>query len=443
MPGGTWITQNKVRPGAYINVVSSTMTIRMGGERGVATMPWESGWGTNEVVSITPRTNFLRVLGYEISAPEMLVVRECLKRATTLLLFRINATDGTPATATTDDGLAVTARARGARGNDLSIRIYNDLDDPEYFIVETLMDTTVVDEQRVQTKTELVHNDFVRFDFSGSPNFNPLAGLRLAGGETGDSTLSNYAEYFETIADYDFNCMGITTDDEFVKMLASSFIVRLREDEGKKCQVAIANLRADTEAVINVTNGVILGDRANTEIPPVLATAWVAGATAGARVAQSNTHSAYEGAADVYGKLDHQEIIAALLRGQFVFRQGTKERIIVEQDINSHTTFTVQKNRDFSKNMIIRVLDDIANSIREKFSENFIGRVINNEDGRATFTAVIIDYMDMLEGLGAIENFEEDDVRVERGINRDAVLAHLYVQPTDAMEKLYMIVEVV
>lgn len=44
--GGTWITQNKVLPGAYINVVSAGIASAALSDRGIATMPLELDWGT-------------------------------------------------------------------------------------------------------------------------------------------------------------------------------------------------------------------------------------------------------------------------------------------------------------------------------------------------------------------------------------------------------------
>ena len=43
--GGTWITQNKVLPGAYINVVSAGIASAALSDRGIATMPVELDWG--------------------------------------------------------------------------------------------------------------------------------------------------------------------------------------------------------------------------------------------------------------------------------------------------------------------------------------------------------------------------------------------------------------
>lgn len=434
MAGGTWTTQNKVRPGAYVNVQSNSMNVSMDGVRGVVTMPWVGGWGASEVVEVTATTNTLNLLGYGLGTTEMLTIREALKRANRILVYRVNALSGTQAEAS-GGGLSVRAKHRGVRGNDISVRVIVDIDDTDYHTVETLMDTTVVDAQRVNGASELANNDFVTFH---ATSLEPNAGLRLNGGEDGDVTTADFARYFEALDHLDFNVMALPFDDAGVKALGVAYIRRQREDEGKKCQIAVANTQADHEAVINVRNGVILGE--GTIISPHLATAWVAGATAGANVNQSNTYSVYDGAIDATEQLTNTEIIRSLQNGEFLFVKNNG-RIVVEQDINSLTTFTTERNQSFSKNRVVRVLDFISNAVRETFSTKFIGQVTNNEDGRNVLRAAIIELMTGLQEIGAIENFEVNDIIVEMGNDKDSVIVHLNVQPTDAMEKLYMKVE--
>ena len=45
--------------------------------------------------------------------------------------------------------------------------------------------------------------------------------------------------------------------------------------------------------------------------------------------------------------------------------------------------------------------------------------------------------------IEAIENFTADDITVEKGVEKQDVVIYETVQPVDAMEKLYMKVEVV
>ncbi|GJM73007.1 hypothetical protein HMSSN036_52230 [Paenibacillus macerans] len=81
--------------------------------------------------------------------------------------------------------------------------------------------------------------------------------------------------------------------------------------------------------------------------------------------------------------------------------------------------------------------------MKSNFEKNFIGKVNNDADGRNLFKASTIAYLDTLQGLGAIQNFDsQNDIEVLPGNDADSVIANLGIQPTDSMEKLYMTVTV-
>src|SRR5699024_7575693 len=117
----------------------------------------------------------------------------------------------------------------------------------------------------------------------------------------------------------DFNTMALPVNDEAVKVAGAAFIKRMREEEGKKCQLVVAGYKADNEAIINVKNGVVLAD--GTRIDAAQATAWVAAAEASAGVATSLTYKSYDGAVDVTQRYLNTDIIAALQAGEFVFTE--------------------------------------------------------------------------------------------------------------------------
>lgn len=423
MAGGNFTTQNKVRPGAYINVASNSMNRVVGATRGIVALPLVLGFGTSEITAVTSQTDFLRTLGYELNAPELLFVREALRGAATVLIGRVGGNHGVAASATSG-GFTARARYRGVRGNDITIRIVADIDMAGEFIVETFIDTTLVDSQRASAVADLQANAFI--EFSGE-TLAATAGLSLAGGSDGVTNVSHYTTYLEAMEEHEFNTMAIPTEDTTIKQLAVNFITRMR-DEGRKCQVVVADMVADGEYVINTDEAVV--------------TAWVAGVTAGAAVNESNTHRMYDGEIALQLRHVNSDIVSALESGKFVFRKRGDD-VIVEQDINSLTTFTPQRNEFFSKNRLLRVMDDIANSVKQMFSEQFIGRVTNDETGRNVFRMAVIDYLSNLQDMRAIENFDAEDIQIAAGNAKDSIVAQLYVQPVDAMEKLYMDVEVV
>ena len=434
MAGGTWQTQNKVRPGAYININSTGNVGTADSTRGVMTLPLILDFGPEKkVVEVAANTN-LTQFGYDLGDPKMLLLREALKQAATVLLYRV----GSGAKATVTEGpVTATALFGGARGNAINLVSKANVNVTGSFDVETYLAGRLIDTQTAVTVQELKANTLV--EFSGEGDLTAFS-VSLAGGTDTAPAVQDYMDYFAAIQVYDFNTMALPVTEAAIKTAGASFIKRMRDEEGKKCQLVVAGFDADHEAVINVKNGVKLED--GTVISADQATVWVAGAAAAAGVATSLTYRKYDGAVDVSQRYLNSEVIAALKAGEFVFTEKRGEAVI-EQDINSLHTFTSDKGQDFSKNRVLRVLDDIANNTKKTFEDNFIGKVNNDQDGREMFKANRITYFDSLQATGAITNFAAEDVEVVAGEAKDSILMNVAVQPVDAMEKLYMTVQVV
>lgn len=433
MAGGTWTTQNKVRPGAYINVRSNGGAGTTDSISGVVALPLALDFGPeNEVVTITASSD-LTIFGYDLNDPQLLLLREALKQAATVFVYRVGT--GGKAAATEGD-LAITARYGGTRGNAISVVSKENVNVAAAYDVETYLAGRLVDRQTVKTIEELVTNRLVNFKGSGDMTAFSVV---LENGSNTAATMNDYMSFFSKIQLFDFNTLALPVQDTVTKAAGVSFINRMRNEEGKKCQLVVAAYAANNEAVINIKNGVILSD--GTTITAEQATAWVAGATAAAGVATSLTYKKYDGAVDVTQRFLNTEIIAALENGEFVFteQRGT---VVIEQDINSLTTFTAEKSKEFSKNRVLRCLDSIANNSKKAFEDHFIGQMNNNQDGRELFKADRINYFNGLQGAGAITNFSAEDIEISAGNEKDSIVMNVKVQPVDAMEKLYMSVEV-
>jgi len=433
MAGGTWTTQNKVRPGAYVNVRSNGNVGTSDSITGVVALPLALDFGPEgEVIEINVSSDLTR-FGYDLTHEKLLLLREALKQAATVLLYRVGS--GGKAAAV-EGSLSVTALYGGTRGNDISVISKENVNITGAFDVETYLEGRLIDSQTAKTIGELSNNRLV--SFTGEGDLTAFS-IVLENGSNTAATANDYMTFFSKIQVYDFNTIALPVKDEVTKAAGASFINRMRNEEGKKCQLVVAGYAANSEAVINIKNGVVLSD--GTLISPEQATAWVAGASAAAGVATSLTYKAYDGATDVTQRYLNSEIITSLQNGEFVFTEK-RGSAVVEQDINSLRSFTTEKSRDFAKNRILRVLDDIANNSKKTFEDNFIGKVNADQDGRELFKADRISYFNSLQGAGAITNFSADDVVVEAGNDKDSIVLNVQVQPVDAMEKLYMTVQV-
>ncbi|WP_097026176.1 phage tail sheath family protein [Clostridium peptidivorans] len=435
MAGGTWEKQNKIRPGAYINFKSKKQAITPIGERGIATMPLELPWGPEkQILTLYADDDLSKVLGINIADESALLIREVFKRAKILLLYRLN--EGTKATATLD-GLTVNAKYTGTKGNNITVVIQNNIDVPGSFEIITMFEGNKVDKQLGKAISDLKANSYV--EFKGTGELKAAAGLPLTGGENGTVTNQNYTDYLAAIEPCEFHTVGISTKDPAIKAVATTFIKRLKED-GRQVQLVLENyLEADSENVISVKNGVVLSD--GTPVPSDKAVAFVTGATAGANINQSNTYAVYNGAIDVDVKYTNREIEEALANGEIVFTISNG-RVVIEQDINTFKTFTSDKGKDYRKNRVVRTLFEVNNGIRLLWETNYIGKGNNSDDGRNLFKKDVIKFLERLQGIGALENVVPEDVEVLSGSDKDSVISRIGIQPVDAMEKLYMDVEV-
>jgi hypothetical protein len=437
MVGGTFTVQNKVRPGVYINMESENQELGALGERGIASIALALPWGAPKVIQeIHAGDDVFEKLGYDLTASQLLLVKEALKRAKTLLLYRLNT--GTKA-AVTVGTLTATAKYGGVRGNDLKIVIQANIDDGSKFDVKTLVSNVQVDLQTVANITGLVANKWI--DWSGAGSLTATAGAALINGADGAVINQDYTDYLAALELYDFNTVAYSGTDSTLKSTFVAFTKRLRDDEGRKIQCVLENNpTADYEGIISVKNGVKLAD--GTLLSAAQAVAWVAGATAAAAANQSLTYTPYDDAIDANPRYTNSQIITALNNGEFLFTLNNG-RAIVEQDINTFKSFTPTKGKHFRKNRALRALDGLANDWKRVYETYYIGKVDNNADGRSLFRKECVKVAEAYQGINAIQNFDaQNDVTVIQGDEADAVFVEGRAQPVDAIEKVYVRVRV-
>ena len=429
--GGTFVAQNKVLPGAYINFVSLANASATLSDRGIATMPLVLDWGVEgavfEVTSADFQKNSMKIFGYPYDHEKLKGLRDLFKNITTLYAYRLNG-GGTKATNT-----YATAKFGGVRGNDLKVIIQKNVDDESMFDVKTVMDTTVVDTQTVEKTADLKANDFVTWNVA---DLAVTAGVVLEGGTDGTVDGAAHQTYLDKIESYSFNALGVITTEDSIKGLYESFCKRLRDEVGVKFQAVIYQKPADFEGVINVKNKVT--DEGWDESCLVY---WVTGITAGCAVNKSNLNKAYDGEFTVDVNYTQNQLIKAIQAGEFVLHKvGSDIRVL--EDINSLVTISDTKGDIFKDNQTVRVTDQIANDIAVMFNTKYLGVVPNDEAGRISLWSDIVKHHEQMESIRAIENFTEFDVTVSQGDTKKAVIVNDAVTVVNAMAKLYMTVTV-
>lgn len=140
--GGTFLTQNKVLPGSYINFVSAAKATAALSERGYAAMPLILDWGVEGSVFKVEAADFqkesLKIFGYSYTHEKLKGLRDLFKNIRTGYFYRLN--NGVKAACT-----YATAKYSGIKGNDIKIVIAKNVDNDSMYDVQTLVGTTKVD----------------------------------------------------------------------------------------------------------------------------------------------------------------------------------------------------------------------------------------------------------------------------------------------------------
>lgn len=460
--GGTFITQNKILPGSYINFVSTSNASAQLSERGYATMPLELDWGQdNDIFEVTNedfQKNSLKFFGYSYTHENLRPLRDLFLNVQTLYVYRLNS--GTRAR-----NEFATAKHTGVRGNDLKLSIYENLDDSSYFDVTVLWDNQEVESQTVSAMEDLVESDYV--DWITTATLTSTAGTPLTGGtNSAGVTGSDHQTYLNKIEPYSFHTMGVVTTDDTVKSLYLAFVKRMRDEVGAKFQLVVHQLSADYEGVINVKNDCTISmtyeemeeldyeDLEDTEYESLegddtstlswskaALVYWVTGLQANCAVNKSCLNQQYDGEFSVSCDYTQSELISAISKGEFVLHQvGSVLRVLC--DCNSLVTVTEDKGEIFKENQTIRVCDQIANDIALLFNEKYLGNIANDTAGRISLWTDIVKYYQQLQDIRAIEEFSDSDVVVEQGNSKKSVVVASCITVVNAMAQLYMTVHV-
>jgi hypothetical protein len=456
MAGGTWLDQNKVLPGVYINYSSAPSTLATIGERGVVCTAQQLDWGPEEeIIEINSPSECFDKLGHDQTSDDLKWLQQLwlgtnrTSGASKVLVWRLAATGAAAATDTetnsdTNASLTATAVYKGALGNSLRVVVTPDPDNDEnqtIFYVQTFLGLKLVDIQTLKAASSSVSlsglndNAWVKFTKSGNAFETTLT---LTGGSTGSAVpASAYSPFLEAIERLTWNVVVYGGSDSTIRRSFALFVQRLCNEEGKKVQVVLYNYSGDgNECVISVYPQIIT-DNSGYQFSTNDMACWVAGCTAGANANESLTYASHPDAVSISPALTQEQQIKALNDGEFTFFEEFGS-IKVLQDINSFISFEPTKGKQFRKNRVIRTIFGYANDAYATFSKYYIGVTPNDDAGRSLLKAELLNLLLRYQGIRAVQNVVADDVIVNRGKESDAVVIETYMQPVDSIEKIYI-----
>lgn len=442
MAGGTWETQNKPLPGVYLRFRTKAGLGLNVGERGTATICEPMSWGpVGKMMEVEPTDDVSLFCGYSLTAPQARFIREIFKGSNRtaapkkLLLYRPPATGAAEASVKIG-GMDVTALYPGIRGNDIVVAVSESPDAEGVFTVTTIVDGERKNSQQGKTSADLSPNAWVKF--SGTAALTATTGAALTGGVDGKVEASAYADYLTQVEKSRASVLIYDGTDAVVKAAMQSFVVRMAQETGRYCQLVASEMEnPDTQFVINVLSGAVLED--GVQLTPAETCWWVGGAQAGASFNQALTYASYPGAKTAV-TADTVQLTGGA-QGRFIlFSEDGAVKVL--QDVNSLVTFTPETGKAFSKNRTMRLCAAIASDVYSQFSNNYLGVVDNDPDGRNMFKAAVVSYMVTMERQHAVKDFTPEDVQVLEGEDSDAILVLIGFTPVDSVEKIYVAVDI-
>lgn len=425
--GGTWTSQNKIIPGAYINVISAGLASPALSDRGIATMPLELDWGPEgEIFKVTTsdmQKNTRKIFGYDYTDEKMKGLRDLFVAGTLVLYaYRLN---GSGEKASNE---YATARYSGTRGNDIKIGITKDVDDLGAWNVTTYLGASKIETQTVKTAADLLSNDFV--DFKESAELKAVASVALAGGTNGTVDGEAHSKYIAKIEPYGFNVAGVPITDEVTKKLYIAWVKRMRDEVGKKFQLVLYKSDADYVGVISVPNKTL--DEGWSEASAVY---WTTGVECTTAINKSCEGKVYDGEFDIEA-IDN-DLEDYIKKGQLVLDRNNDE-IEILSDINTHITLTEECNGDFCDNQTIRTVDELANQDALIFKTRYRGKLPNDDPGRQGLKSDLCSVREEMQRMRALENFKREDMTVEQGETKKSVVVENEVQVVNTMSIMYM-----
>lgn len=442
MAGGTFkLSSPKVRPGTYVNIINGKQPTAATSPTGVAMIPLIGyDWG--------PRDEWIHLTAESPDAARELFGRSIYSDNQYMMLLQLmflNATEvwvyiaggGTKATGTitTAGGTAnVTAKYEGTLGNQIKIvSVANPLGG---FDVSVVLEGSEVELfEGVTTVADLAGSAYI--DVAGEGNLTAFASASLSTGTDNEERINASVAMFLDMAEkIKFNCMAFPTDDESLITALITKIKYIRNSIGWKCGAVLADTAADCEAIYNLTNSFVYD---GVELTTEQATAWLAGAVAGADYTTSLTYTTVNGATALVGEKTNEESIQAIKNGETFFSVDDSGNVILEYDVNSKTTFTQDDPTDINKGRPCRVYDTFANDLLITFIP---GRFDNDADGWAVMEGLGRAMLQAYQNDGAITNVDlEADFLVDQGQSTgDSVYINVGIQAVDSAEKYYFTV---
>ncbi|MCD7812136.1 MAG: phage tail sheath subtilisin-like domain-containing protein [Ruminococcus sp.] len=250
-----------------------------------------------------------------------------------------------------------------------------------------------VDEVDFENWTETNYN-YLKLVFDGAPT--TVIAIRLA------TNVEGYTTALQKLKDLKWNYLTIPGIDASDVTTIAAWIKQYRDDERKTFKAVLPHSQSDHEGIINFTTENITSTITGSTLTAAEYCARIAGVLAGLSLARSSTYyvltdiSSAETPDDADDRIDNGELV--------IIFDGKKYKI--GRGVNSLVTFTTEKTEDVRFIKIVEGMDLYMDDIIETFEDNYVGKIINDYDGKQMFVSAIGAYHKGLLGNVLDKSFD-------------------------------------
>ena len=258
---------------------------------------------------------------------------------------------------------------------------------------------------------------YLKLIFAGAPS--RVIAIRLAENE------AEYAKALRKLKDLKWNYLCIPGLDPADTMTVAAWIKQYRTDERKTFKAVLSNCSADHEGIVNLTTENITSSITGKKHTAADYCARIAGVLAGLSLARSSTFYVLDDISEAETPDDPSDRVSA---GELVIVFDGR-RFKIGRGVNSLVTFTTEKTEDVRFIKIVEGMDLYMDDIRETYEDDYVGKVINDYDGKQMLVAAIGAYH-----KGLLGNVLDRDFDNAVAIDIEAQRAYLEGRGTDTSD---------
>lgn len=444
------------RPGVEINIQSAPNTYSAKDGIVALVLPLEMGPAGTDYVELhqTDDLHTTFTLNGLVNAEYLPLIQYMLQFCQTIKVYPVESSE--QATVVVDSNVTLYANHVGDYGNALKVEIVKDKVNSTYFVVNVYFRDKLLESFSKLKRWEEVADltDLLSVAYKNSSDLLVEGTHNLADGSSPNLTIGDYTSTLSSLQHIDFNVfvtpLGITPTDgdvwETVENATDKAIQDIREnDEQLKRYIVtsetnkkVSRTNLPFKYVLNAT-GLYKADGYRFE--DYEAKCILGAIIAGTDANVSLTNLAVTGAVNVYNPQSNRNIKSYLQDGYTMFYKDARGIVRIVKD---QTAFVEEDGVTpicYTSGLCIREVDFIVDRIKQDFESYWMGIEKGTEASAKLYKDVVYALLDDFQREGYITNVAIDDVTVTLN-GRNGFILDLALQPTDALEKLNINVEV-